>query len=143
MTPTSPTRWSSRSATASSASANRSLAVVPAPRENVFDDLRGVVRGELLSDELSRALYATDASLFEVQPLGVGVPRDEEALQALVRYAGEHEVPLVARGAGTGLAGEALGAGLIVDLSVHFRRILDVSGDTVHVQPGVTLRELE
>jgi FAD/FMN-containing dehydrogenase/Fe-S oxidoreductase len=119
------------------------LAVVPAPRENVFDDLRGVVRGELLSDELSRAIYATDASLFEVEPLGVVVPCDEEDLQALVRYAGEHEVPLVARGAGTGLAGEALGAGLIVDLSVHFRRILDVSRDTVRLQPGVTLRQLE
>src|SRR5262249_41467425 len=51
--------------------------------------------------------------------------------------------PLVARGAGTGLAGEALGAGLIVDLSVHFRRILDVSHDTVRVQPGGTLREVE
>ena len=82
-----------------------------------MEDLRGVVRGELLFDGLSRALYSTDASLFEVEPLGVVVPRDEEDVQALVRYAAEHGVPLVPRGAGTGLAGAALGPGVIVDHS--------------------------
>ncbi len=79
------------------------------PRERIHDDLKGVIKGELLFDDLSRTLYATDASIFAVAPAGVVVPRDEEDLQALVRYAGEHQVPLVARGAGTGLAGECLG----------------------------------
>jgi FAD/FMN-containing dehydrogenase/Fe-S oxidoreductase len=88
-------------------------------------------------------LYSTDASLFEVAPAGVVVPRDEEDLCALVRIAGEHEIPLVARGAGTGLAGESLGEGLIVDLSRHFRGILEVGSDTVRVQPGVVLRDLQ
>src|SRR5205823_3022742 len=73
---------------------------------------------------------------------GVVVPRDEEDLQALVRYAGEHEIPLVPRGAGTGRAGQALGPGVVVDLSVHFRQLLDVTDDTIRVQAGMTRRRL-
>jgi FAD/FMN-containing dehydrogenase/Fe-S oxidoreductase len=111
-------------------------------RERIRDDLKGILKGELLFDDLSRALYSTDASIFEVRPAGVVVPRDEEDVQALVRYAGEHQVPLIARGAGTGLAGESLGEGLIVDLSKHFRSIVDVGADTVRIQPGVVYRDL-
>jgi FAD/FMN-containing dehydrogenase/Fe-S oxidoreductase len=77
-----------------------------------------------------------------VQPLGVVVPRDEEDVQALVRYAAENKVPLVPRGAGSGLAGESLGAGLIVDMSRHFRAIVETGVDTVRVQPGVVYRDL-
>jgi FAD/FMN-containing dehydrogenase/Fe-S oxidoreductase len=116
--------------------------VDPAQREQIRDDLKGVIKGEVLFDDLSRVLYSTDASLFEVQPLGVVVPRDEEDLQTLVRFAGEHQVPLVPRGAGTGLSGEALGIGIIVDLSPHFRGILEFGDATVRVQPGVVYREL-
>src|SRR5436305_11551988 len=116
--------------------------VEPPQRERIRDDLRGILRGEILWDDLSRVLYSTDASIFEVRPAGVVVPRDEEDVQALVRYAGEHQVPLVPRGAGTGVAGEALGAGLVVDLSRHFRAILEVGEDTVRLQPGVVYRDL-
>jgi FAD/FMN-containing dehydrogenase/Fe-S oxidoreductase len=116
--------------------------VDPAQRKRIHDDLKGVVRGELLFDDLSRVLYRTDASLFEVQPAGVVAPRDEEDLCALVRYAGENGLPLVPRGAGTGLAGESLGAGIVVDLTRHFRD-LAVGADTVTVGPGVVLRELQ
>ena len=114
----------------------------PARRERVRDDLKGVLKGELLFDDLSRALYSTDASVFEVRPLGVAVPRDEEDVRALVRYAGENQLPLVPRGAGTGLAGESLGAGLVVDLSRHLREVIDAAADSVTVGPGVTCREL-
>jgi FAD/FMN-containing dehydrogenase/Fe-S oxidoreductase len=72
----------------------------------------------------------------------VVVPRDEADVQALVRYAAEHRIPLTPRGAGSGLAGEALGAGLVVDLSRHFRAVTEVGADTVRVQPGVTWRQL-
>jgi FAD/FMN-containing dehydrogenase/Fe-S oxidoreductase len=113
-----------------------------AQRNRIRDDLRGIVRGDLLFDELSRVLYSTDASIFQVEPAGIVAPRDEADVQALVRYAAEQGVPLVARGAGSGLAGESLGYGLIVDLSRHFRAILEVSGDMARVQPGVVLREL-
>ena len=97
----------------------------------------------MLFDDLTRQLYSTDASVFQIQPLGVVVPQDEDDVQALVRYAGEHQLSLIARGAGTGLAGEALGAGLIVDLSKHFRRIRrDRRGHGARAA-GVVLRDLQ
>lgn len=114
----------------------------PAQRERIRDDLKGLLRGELLFDDPSRVLYSTDASLFEVAPAGVVVPRDEEDVRALVRYAGDNGVPLVPRGAGTGLAGEALGEGVIIDLSPHFRGIGSPGPDSIEVQAGVTLAAL-
>ncbi len=113
----------------------------PAP-DRIRDDLKGLIKGKMLFDDLSRTLYSTDASLFQIQPRGVIQPADEDDVRALVRYAGEHQLALIPRGAGTGLAGEALGSGLIVDLSKHFRHIVAIGSDTVRVQPGVVLREL-
>ncbi len=110
--------------------------------QNLREDLRGIVKGELLFDDLNRSLYSTDASIFEIRPLGIAVPQDTEDVQALVRYAAEHKIPLIPRGAGSGVAGESLGPGLIVDLSRHFRSILEIGTETVRVQPGVVYREL-
>lgn len=112
-------------------------------RGRVRDDLHGFFKGELLFDDLTRSLYSTDASIFQVTPAGVVRPRDEEDVQALVRYAHENNVPLSARGAGTGVAGESLGNGLLVDLSQHFRGIVEVGSDSVRVQPGVTYAALQ
>lgn len=111
-------------------------------RSRIRDDLQGFFRGDLLFDDVTRMLYSTDASIFQVKPVGVAAPCDEDDLRALVRYAYENRIPLIARGAGTGIAGESLGSGLVLDLSKHFRRILDVGADTVRVQPGVTLDAL-
>ena len=111
-------------------------------RERIRDDLKGLIKADLLFDDLSRTFYSTDASIFEVRPLGVVVPADEEAVRRLVHYAHEHAIPLVPRGAGSGVAGESLGSGLIVDLSRHFRAILEVGADRVRVQPGVVYRDL-
>src|SRR5204862_8140340 len=111
-------------------------------RGRLADDLKGFFQGELHFDELTRALYSTDASIFQVQPLGVAVPRDEADVQALVRYAAEHQLPLVPRGAGTGVAGEALGAGLVVDRSQHFSQIVAVEGVSIRWQSGVTLEDM-
>lgn len=110
--------------------------------EQIADDLRGVFRGRLAFDAVRRGLYATDASPFQVAPLGVAFPLDAADLATLVRYSHERAVPLVPRGAGTGVAGEALGPGLIVDLSAHFRTIGRIDGDTATVEPGVVLAEL-
>jgi len=115
----------------------------PSAHEHLADDLRGIVKGELLFDDISRGLYSTDASIFEVRPLGIVVPRDEDDVRALVKYAADRQVPLTPRGAGSGMAGESLGSGLIVDLSRHFRSIIEVSADTVRVQPGVVWRDLD
>lgn len=117
---------------------------MPAERLAVqlVDDLRALVRGRFCGDDLTRTLYSTDASPFQILPLGVVIPADEADLCTVVKYAHEHGIPITARGAGTGLAGESLGPGLIVDLSVHFRRILEVGPDFVRVEPGVTYSEL-
>ncbi len=118
------------------------MPIDPVQGERIRDDLKELVRGELLFDDLNRALYATDASLFEITPLGVVAPLDEEDLQAVVRYCAEDKIPLAPRGAGTGLAGESLCEGLILDLSRHFRAITRIRSDTVCVQPGVVLQHL-
>src|SRR5262245_43952583 len=98
----------------------------PAKRERLHDDLKGVLEGELLSDDLRCALYATDASLFEVTPLAVIRPRSEADVCAVVRYAAENQLSLTARGAGTGTAGAALGPGLVLDFSCHLHDIFDI-----------------
>ncbi|MFL5342150.1 MAG: FAD-linked oxidase C-terminal domain-containing protein [Gemmataceae bacterium] len=118
------------------------MSLDPAQRERLRDDLQAVVRGELLFDDLSRALYSTDASIFQVEPLGVVTPLDEEDVQAVVRYCAAQKIALIPRGAGTGLAGESLGEALVLDLSRHFRKILEVGPDWVRVQPGVVWQTL-
>ncbi|AMV30282.1 Anaerobic glycerol-3-phosphate dehydrogenase subunit C [Gemmata sp. SH-PL17] len=110
--------------------------------KQITDDLRGQFRGRLHFDRLTRGLFATDASPFQIDPHAVAVPEDTESIAALVRYCHEHTIPLTPRGAGTGLAGESLNSGIVLDLSVHFRRVLAVGADTVTVQPGVVLNEL-
>ena len=110
--------------------------------KQLTDDLRREFRGALHFDRLTRGLYSTDASPFQVEPLGVALPADADDLAVLVRYCHEHAIPMIPRGAGTGVAGESLGPALVFDLSVHFRRILEVTGDEVAAEAGVVLAEL-
>jgi FAD/FMN-containing dehydrogenase/Fe-S oxidoreductase len=111
--------------------------------DRLRDDLAGLLEGELLLDELSRSLYATDASPFEVLPLGVLRPKHESDVQTVVRYAAEHAIPLIARGAGTGTAGSAIGPGLVIDFSRYLNAVRDTGPDWVRLQPGVTWAELD
>jgi FAD/FMN-containing dehydrogenase/Fe-S oxidoreductase len=108
-------------------------------RARILDDLRDLIAGDLLFEPVERAPYALDASLYEIDPLGVVVPRSREDLVALVRYAAEHAVPLHARGAGTGLAGESLGPGLVIDFSRYLRRVVAIGAESVVVEPGTVL----
>ena len=111
-------------------------------RERIQADLRGLLSGEVFCDDTFVELYASDASIYQVRPLGVVRPRGLADVQAAVGYAAENLIPLHARGAGTGLAGESLGPGLVMDFSRAMRRIVSVDGDTVTVQPGVVLGQL-
>jgi FAD/FMN-containing dehydrogenase/Fe-S oxidoreductase len=106
-------------------------------RERIQADLRGLLDGEVRCDDLFTQMYASDASLYEIRPLGVVRPQSTDDVVATVRYATEHGLPIHPRGAGTGLAGESLGPGIVLDFSHAMRRVLSVSGDTVTVQPGV------
>lgn len=109
----------------------------------IRDDLRGLFRGRLHLDVVTRRLYATDASLFQVVPAAVAIPESPSDVQTLLRYAHEHSIPVIPRGAGTGLAGESLGPGIVVDLSVHFREITRIGSDSVTCEPGVTRARLQ
>ena len=95
-------------------------------------------------DDISRHLYATDAGLNQVTPLGVVSPRDTEDVVRLVEYAAEHELPLVGRGMGSGLAGGAVGAGIQVDFTRYMNRVLEIApdGSWARVQPGLVMADL-
>jgi FAD/FMN-containing dehydrogenase/Fe-S oxidoreductase len=111
-------------------------------QQRIQEDLRGLLKGEVRCDELFTQLYASDASIYELRPLGVVRPRSADDVVATVRYAAENHLPIHARGAGTGLAGESLGRGIVLDFSRYFRRIVADEGDQVRVQPGVVLAAL-
>jgi FAD/FMN-containing dehydrogenase/Fe-S oxidoreductase len=111
-------------------------------QQRIQEDLRGLVQGEVRCDDVFTQLYATDASIYELRPMGIVRPRSVDDVVALVRYAAENQLPIHARGAGTGIAGESLGRGLVVDFSRYFRRILADENNRVRVQPGVVLENL-
>lgn len=111
-------------------------------RQRIQDDLRGLIAGEVYCDDLFAQMYASDASIHQVRPLGVVRPRHTADVVATVKYAVANQIPLHARGAGTGLAGESLGSGLVVDFSRHMRRVIEIGEGTVRLQPGVVLGRL-
>lgn len=108
----------------------------------VLEDLKGEFSGELRFDSVTREVYSSDASIYQILPLGVACPRHTEDVVKLARYAHENDIPLIARGAGSGVAGGALGRGIIVDFSRHMNKILQVGEETVRVQPGVVRDQL-
>ena len=109
-----------------------------------WSDLASRIDGEVLGDPLTRMLYATDASPYEKLPLGVVRPRHREDCIAIVLHAARHRIPLIPRAAGTSLAGQCVGKGLVVDVSRHMRGIveIDVATCRARVQPGVILEDL-
>src|SRR4051812_30750393 len=106
--------------------------------------LEGQIAGEVRFDRVSRALYATDASVYQIEPLGVVVARTREDVVAAVDAARRHRVPITMRGGGTSQAGQAIGPGVVVDTSKHFNRVLEVNAAErwAWVEPGVVLDEL-
>ena len=112
--------------------------------ESLVRYLRRHVAGEVRFDDTSRRLYATDASHYQVQPLGVVVPRTTDDLAVTVQIAAELGVPITARGAGTSLSGQSIGPGVVLDCSKYLNRVgeVDATGRRVTVQPGVVLDQL-
>ena len=84
------------------------------------------LQGTLHVDNLTKSIYATDASAYQETPTAVVIPKSEQDLQLLVKFAREHAVGLIPRTAGTSLAGQVVGSGIVVDVSRHFTSILEV-----------------
>src|SRR3989454_8525765 len=106
--------------------------------------LRKEIEGEVMFDAASRGRYSTDASIYQVEPLGVVVPRTEEAARTALAIALEAGVPVLPRGAGTSQCGQAVGEALVVDHTKYLNKILEVNADaaTAVVQPGIVLDAL-
>ncbi|HLF87500.1 MAG TPA: FAD-binding protein, partial [Anaerolineales bacterium] len=94
----------------------------PSALPDYFNDLKKRIGGDVRTDAYSRMLYSTDASTYQVMPLGVVLPRDGEEVHAAVELAARYEVPILARGAGSSLAGQTVNEAVILDLSHHMDR---------------------
>ncbi|MCX5056233.1 FAD-binding oxidoreductase [Streptomyces sp. NBC_00452] len=107
--------------------------------------LREVVRGEVRFDVASRALVTMDASNYRRVPLGVVAPRDADDVAAVLAVCREHGVPVVARGGGTSIAGQATGIGVVLDFTRHMNRLVSIDPEarTAVVQPGLVLDRLQ
>lgn len=111
-------------------------------RRRLAEDLTDAIEGELRIDRAAAAAFSTDASLYEIEPIAVAFPKQARDVEILAAYSADHGIPLIPRGAGSGLAGGAIGRGIVIDFSRHMNRILSINGDRVRVQPGVVRDQL-
>ncbi|MBP5708880.1 MAG: FAD-binding oxidoreductase, partial [Bacteroidales bacterium] len=114
---------------------------------NIFDRLDLLAKnidGEISYDQITRTIYSTDASAFKEKPIAVIWPKNNEDIHKIIQFANKEKIGLIPRAAGTSLAGQVVGAGIVVDISRHFKQILEVNKEEmwVRVQPGVVLDEL-
>jgi len=111
---------------------------------DLFCDLENALQGEVHHDLTTRILYSTDASIYQIEPLGVVFPRTLDDLGAAVEIAARYRVPILARGAGSSLAGQAIGAAIVLDCSRYLTKIINVNPEegSAVVEPGVILSVL-
>src|SRR2546422_23600 len=107
-------------------------------------ELKKRVEGDIHFDRYSRLLYSTDASIYQIEPIGVVVPRHKGDVQAVVELANKFSVPVLPRGGGTSLAGQTVGHALILDFSKYMQNVLEVNQEELscRVQPGLVQDEL-
>ncbi len=126
------------------------LVQVEVPSEPAVDaatlktELERQIQGEVRFDTITRALYSTDASVYQIRPLGVAIPKNREDVIRIVQICARLRCPITMRGGGTSQAGQAIGEGLQVDTSKYFNRVLEVNAEErwARVEPGVVLDEL-
>jgi FAD/FMN-containing dehydrogenase/Fe-S oxidoreductase len=106
--------------------------------------LRKRVKGEVRFDKYSRLLYSTDASMYEIEPVGVVIPRHKGDVQATIEVAKRFSVPILPRGGGTSLAGQTVGHAIVLDFSKYMNKVLEVNQEELwcRVQPGLVQDEL-
>jgi FAD/FMN-containing dehydrogenase/Fe-S oxidoreductase len=109
-----------------------------------FNSLKSQLQGELFLDETTRRLYATDASAYREMPLAVVIPKTDEDLVKLIRFAKENKTSLIPRAGGTSLAGQVVGGGIVVDISKHFNKVYEINAKEGYawVQPGIVRDDL-
>jgi FAD/FMN-containing dehydrogenase/Fe-S oxidoreductase len=120
------------------------LHAAEADTRDLVEELRRRVAGEVRFDKMSRVLYSTDASMYRIEPIGVVLPRSEDDVVAVVETANRNQVPVLPRGGGTSLAGQAVGRAVVIDFSKYMRDMLEVNAEEgwVRAQPGIILDEL-
>jgi FAD/FMN-containing dehydrogenase len=104
-----------------------------------LETLHKSLSGDVLFDNLHKTLYATDASVYRKIPLAVAFPKDEKDIKTLIDFATKNNVTLIPRTAGTSLAGQCVGDGIVVDVSTHFTNIIsfDEKAKTITLEPGI------
>src|SRR5712692_6525874 len=114
------------------------------PTSRLEQRLRREIRGEVLFDAFSRGRYSTDESIYQIEPLGVVVPKSREDAAAAIAIAHEEEVPVLPRGGGTSQCGQTVARALVIDCSKYLDRVIavDVDGRRARVEPGVVLDRL-
>jgi FAD/FMN-containing dehydrogenase/Fe-S oxidoreductase len=107
-------------------------------------ELKRDLNGELEFDDLTTTIYSTDASVYKERPLAVAWPKDSSDIKKLLSFAADHKIGLITRAAGTSLAGQVVGNGIVMDVSKHLNKILELNEKEmwVRVEPGVVLDEL-
>lgn len=110
----------------------------------MFKELKTQFKGEIFTDEIHKILYATDGSVYREKPLAVVRPVDMEDIRTVIKFANDNEIPIIPRTAGTSLAGQVVGSGIIIEIANGFNKILELNVEEkwVRVQPGVVLDEL-
>ena len=113
-------------------------------REELRRELASQISGEVRFDALSRALYATDASVYQIPPVGVVIPKNRADILAALETCRRFRCPITMRGGGTSQAGQAIGEGIQIDTSKYYNRILEVNAEErwARVEPGIVLDEL-
>ncbi|MHC4415435.1 MAG: FAD-binding and (Fe-S)-binding domain-containing protein [Planctomycetota bacterium] len=113
-------------------------------RDRIARELAALIEGEVRFGRHDRLLYATDASIYQVEPIGVVIPRSVDDAERVVRFCASRDLPLLPRGGGTSLAGQAVGPAVVLDFSPHCRGVLSLKAGekTATVEPGVVLDEL-
>jgi FAD/FMN-containing dehydrogenase len=109
-----------------------------------LDSLKAELKGDLFTDNMHRILYATDGSAYRELPKAVVLPRDKDDIKKVIAFARAIKSSVIPRGAGTSLAGQVVGPGIVIDVSKYMDRILEVNPEEkwVIVEPGVILAEL-
>ena len=107
-------------------------------------ELQRMTTGDLRTDDVTRTLYSTDASIYQITPRGVFIPQNQDDLHTAVELAAKYKIPILPRGSGSSLAGQAIGDALILDLSRYLDKIVDVNPETLTatIEPGVILSDL-